>query len=178
MKDPKQFLVERLRTVPDFPKQGINFRDITSWFLNPECIDTMTEILVNRYKDRGITKIVGLESRGFLMGSILSRELHAGFVLARKPGKLPVKSVSQSYVKEYGTDSIEIACDAISPDDTVLIHDDLLATGGTALAAYYLVKRFQPKRIMLSFLIELTDEGLHGRDVFPSDVELSAIVKL
>lgn len=178
MTDYKQFLLDNLRSVPDFPKKGINFRDITSWFINPECVEVMTQCLVERYSNQGITKIVALESRGFLMGSILSRELHAGLVLARKPGKLPVACVSESYEKEYGTDSIEMACDAITADDTVLIHDDLLATGGTALAAYNIVKRFNPKRIMLSFLIELTDEGLHGRDVFPDDVELDALLKL
>ena len=176
MKSPKQFLIDNLRSIPDFPKPGINFRDITSWFINPDCIDVMTDLLVARYKDEGITKIVGMESRGFLMGSVLSRELHAGFVLARKPGKLPVKSLSESYTKEYGTDSLEIACDAIGPDDVVLIHDDLLATGGTALAAYKLVEKFHPKKILISFLIELTDEGLHGRDRFPKDVQLDTLV--
>ena len=155
MKDPKQFLIDHLRSIPDFPQPGINFRDITSWFINPDCIDVMTDLLVARYKDEGITKIVGLESRGFLMGAVLSKELHAGFVLARK---------------------LEIACDAIAPDDVVLIHDDLLATGGTALAAYRLVQQFHPKKILISFLIELTDEGLHGRERFPSDVQLDTLI--
>lgn len=176
MKDPKQFLIDHLRNIPDFPQPGINFRDITSWFINPDCIDVMTDLLVARYKNEGITKIVGLESRGFLMGAVLSKELHAGFVLARKPGKLPVKSYSESYTKEYGADRLEIACDAIAPDDVVLIHDDLLATGGTALAAYRLVQQFHPKKILISFLIELTDEGLHGRERFPSDVQLDTLI--
>ena len=176
MKDPKQFLIDHLRNIPDFPQPGINFRDITSWFINPDCIDVMTDLLVARYKEERIAKIVGLESRGCLMGAVLSKELHAGFVLARKPGKLPVKSFSESYTKEYGTDSLEIACDAIAPDDVVLIHDDLLATGGTAFAAYRLVQQFHPKKILISFLIELTDEGLHGRERFPSDVQLDTLI--
>ena len=175
-KDPKQFLIDNLRCVPDFPTKGINFRDITSWFINPECIDVMTDMLVSRYKDEGITKIVGLESRGFLMGSILSKELHAGFVLARKPGKLPTATIRETYQKEYGTDTLEIARDAITPHDVVLIHDDLLATGGTAIAAYNLVRKFHPRRILLSFLIEITDEGLHGRDAFPEGVPLNTLV--
>ena len=178
MNDPVKFLRDNLRSVPDFPQPGINFRDITSWFINPECIDVMTEMLVRQYKNEGITKIVGLESRGFLMGSILSKELHAGFVLARKPGKLPVRTIQETYTKEYGTDTLEIAYDAITEDDTVLIHDDLLATGGTALAAYNLVRKFNPKRILISFLIELTEEGLHGRDKFPAGVELSTLIKV
>ena len=176
MKDLKQILLDNLRSVPDFPKPGINFRDITPWFINPDCIDAMTDILVDRYKDLGITKIVCLESRGFLMGSILSKELHAGMVLARKKGKLPTAPIRETYTKEYGTDSLEIACDAITHDDVVLIHDDLLATGGTALAAYKLVHRFQPKDVMLSFLIEITDEGLHGRDMFPEGVKIDTII--
>ncbi|MBO4730591.1 MAG: adenine phosphoribosyltransferase [Bacteroidaceae bacterium] len=175
-KDPKQFLIDNLRCVPDFPTKGINFRDITSWFINPECIDVMTDMLVSHYKDEGITKIVGLESRGFLMGSILSKELHAGFVLARKPGKLPTATIRETYQKEYGTDTLEIARDAITPHDVVLIHDDLLATGGTAIAAYNLVRKFHPRRILLSFLIEITDEGLHGRDAFPEGVPLNTLV--
>ncbi|MBO4593703.1 MAG: adenine phosphoribosyltransferase [Bacteroidaceae bacterium] len=176
MKNPRQFLIDSLRSIPDFPKPGINFRDITSWFMTPGCIDVMTELLVERYKDEGITKIVGLESRGFLMGAILSKELHAGFVLARKPGKLPTATIRETYTKEYGEDSLEIACDAIGPDDVVLIHDDLLATGGTASAAYRLVKKFNPKKILLSFLIEITDEGLHGREVLPAEVDVDTLV--
>ena len=178
MNNPKQFLIDHLRCVPDFPQKGINFRDITSWFIDPECIDVMSDLLVQEYRDKGVTKIVGIESRGFLMGAILSKELHAGIVLARKPGKLPIASVSETYTKEYGTDSLEIACDAITPDDVVLIHDDLLATGGTALAAYNLVKRFNPKRIMLSFLMEIHDEGLNGRAIFPKDAEVDVLVSV
>ncbi len=169
-------LIERLRCVKDFPQKGVNFRDVTSWFADPECINIMTDEMVREYRDKGITKIVVLESRGFLMGSILAHELGAGIVLARKPGKLPTQTVSETYQKEYGTDSLHVSVDAIGPDDVVMIHDDLLATGGTALAAYKLVKRFNPKQIYLSFLIEITDEGLHGRDVFPPEVPLYAMV--
>lgn len=177
MTDTKKFLLDRLRCVQDFPQPGINFRDITSWFIDPECIIMMTADLLTQYADKGITKIVGLESRGFLMGSILSKELHAGFVLARKPGKLPTQTIRESFSKEYGTDSLEIAMDAITPDDVVLIHDDLLATGGTALAALHLVQKFHPKKIYLSFLLELHDEGLHGRDLFPKDIPLYTMIE-
>jgi len=178
MSDPKQILVERLRSIKDFPVPGINFRDITSWFVDPECIDIMAKELYKEYADKGITKVVGLESRGFMMGAIVAHELKAGLVMARKPGKLPGQVVSESYKKEYGTDSIEIGIDAINEDDVVMIHDDLLATGGTALAAYNLVKRFNPKKIYLSFLIEIADEGLHGRDVFPEGTPVYVMVSI
>ena len=175
MKDPKQFLIDHLRNIPDFPQPGINFRDITSWFINPDCIDVMTDLLVARYKDEGITKIVGIESRGFVMASALAVKLGAGVVLARKPGKLPAATVQESYAKEYGTDTIEIHEDAINDKDVVLLHDDLLATGGTMRAACNLVKKFNPKGIMVNFIIEITDEGLHGRDVF-DDVEVTTLL--
>ena len=177
-KDPKKFLIDNLRSVPDFPTKGINFRDITSWFINPDCIDVITDMLVKRYKDEGITKIVGLESRGFLMGSIMSKELHAGFVLARKPGKLPTATISETYTKEYGTDTIEIHKDAISEDDVVLLHDDLLATGGTMKAALELVKKFHPKAIYMNFIIELVNEGLNGREAFGDEVEITSLIQI
>lgn len=174
----KQILLDNLRSIKDFPIPGINFRDITSWFINPKCIDIITDDMVNHYKDAGITKIVGLESRGFLMGSILAKELKAGFVLARKPGKLPTETLCESYDKEYGTDTIHISADAITPDDVVMIHDDLIATGGTALAAYRLVKKFNPKRIYMSFLIEIGDEGLPGHTVFPPELPVYVMLKI
>lgn len=176
MEDNKQTLLKRLRCIMDFPQEGINFRDITSWFADPECVNIMTEELTAQYKDAGITKVVGVESRGFLMGAIMSRQLGAGLVLARKPGKLPTPTISEGYDKEYGVDTIHISKDAITPNDVVLIHDDLLATGGTAEAVYRLVRRFNPKKIYISFLIEITDDGLHGRDRFPADVPLYTII--
>lgn len=177
MKDKnKQYLCSKLRLVKDFPKEGILFRDISSWLSDPECINIMAEELYEQYADKGITKVVCLESRGFLMGAILAKMLHAGIIMARKPGKLPGVTKSETYSKEYGEDTIEMLEDAITSNDVVLIHDDLLATGGTALAAYKLVSQFHPKKIYMSFLLEITDEGLHGRDVFPNKLSLSTLI--
>ena len=136
----------------------------------------MLDELYELYKDKGITKIVGIESRGFIMASALAIKLGAGVVLCRKPGKLPYDSVSESFSKEYGTDTIEIHKDAITADDVVLLHDDLLATGGTMKAAYNLVKKFNPKNVMINFIIEIKDEGLHGRDLFDKDVEITTLL--
>ena len=159
-------LLENLRCIPDFPKKGINFRDVTTLFKSGECIQIMLDELEAIYKDKGITKVVGIESRGFVMGAALAGRLGCGFVMARKPGKLPATVIKENYTKEYGVDTIEILLDSIDEDDVVLIHDDLLATGGTAKAAYKLVEHFNPKRIYVNFIIELKDEGLHGRDLF------------
>ena len=159
-------LLENLRCIPDFPKKGINFRDVTTLFKSAECIQIMLDELETIYKDKGITKVVGIESRGFVMGAALAGRLGCGFVMARKPGKLPATVIKENYTKEYGVDTIEILLDSIDEDDVVLIHDDLLATGGTAKAAYKLVEHFNPKKIYVNFIIELKDEGLHGRDLF------------
>jgi adenine phosphoribosyltransferase len=168
-------LMANLRCIPDFPQKGINFRDVTTLFKNPACLQIMVDELYEIYKNKGITKIVGIESRGFVMASALAVKLGAGVVLARKPGKLPAATVQESYEKEYGTDTIEIHEDAINDKDVVLLHDDLLATGGTMRAACNLVKKFNPQKIMVNFLIEITDEGLHGRDVF-NDVEVTTLM--
>ena len=136
----------------------------------------MMDELYELYKDKGITKIVGIESRGFVMASALAVKLGAGVVLCRKEGKLPAEVVKESYSKEYGTDTIEIHKDAIGENDVVLMHDDLLATGGTMKAACDLVKKFNPKKIMVNFIIEITDEGLHGRDVFDKDTEITTLI--
>ena len=171
-----KILMENLRSIPDFPQPGINFRDVTTLFNNSECLKIMEDELYELYKDKGITKIVGIESRGFVMASALAVRLGAGIVLCRKPGKLPAETVQESYEKEYGTDTIEIHKDAITKDDVVLLHDDLLATGGTMRAAYNLVKKFSPKNIYVNFLIEITDEGLHGRDIFEKDTEITTLI--
>jgi adenine phosphoribosyltransferase len=168
-------LMANLRCIPDFPQKGINFRDVTTLFKNPACLQNMVDEVYEIYKNKGITKIVGIESRGFVMASALAVKLGAGVVLARKPGKLPAATVQESYAKEYGTDTIEIHEDAINDKDVVLLHDDLLATGGTMRAACNLVKKFNPQKIMVNFLIKITDEGLHGRDVF-NDVEVTTLL--
>ena len=142
---------------------------------NGEALHVMGDALAELYKDKGVTKVVGIESRGFIGGSILADRLGAGFVPARKPGKLPSVTVKASYAKEYGVDTIELHSDAIGPDDVVVLHDDLLATGGTMNAACQLVKSMNPKKIYVNFIVELTD--LHGRDVLPQDVEVTSLLK-
>ena len=169
-------LVKNLRCIPDFPQKGINFRDVTTLFKNPECMQIMLDELYELYKDKGITKIVGIESRGFVMASALAIKLGAGVVLCRKPGKLPAETIQESYSKEYGTDTIEIHKDAINAEDVVLLHDDLLATGGTMKAAYNLVQKFNPKKTFINFIIEIKDEGLHGRDIFDKNTEITTLL--
>ena len=168
-------LMENLRCIPDFPKKGINFRDVTTLYKNAECMKIMLDEMYELYKDKGITKVVGVESRGFIMAGALAGKLGCGVVLARKPGKLPATVIKESFSKEYGVDTVEIHIDSIEPDDVVLIHDDLLATGGTAKAVYKLVKHFDPKKIYMNFIIEITDEGLHGRDLF-KDIDLTTLM--
>ena len=158
-------LLDNLRCIPDFPKKGINFRDVTTLYKSAECMKIMTEELYELYKDKGITKIVGIESRGFIMAAALASKLGCGMVMARKPGKLPAQTRKATYMKEYGPDTIEIHDDAIAPDDVVLIHDDLLATGGSMQAVCELCKSFNPKKIYANFLLELKIEGLDGRSV-------------
>ena len=170
-------LLDNLRCIPDFPKKGINFRDVTTLYKNAECVKIMLDELERIYKDKGITKIVGIESRGFVMASALAGRLGCGIVLARKPGKLPATVVKESFSKEYGVDTVEMHVDSIEENDVVLIHDDLLATGGTAMAVYKLVKLFNPKKIYMNFVIEITDEGLHGREVFKG-IDLTTLVTI
>ena len=173
-----EILLNNLRSIPDFPVKGINFRDVTTLFKNAECLRIMLDELYDIYKDKGITKIVGIESRGFVMASALAVKLGAGIVLCRKPGKLPAETVQESYTKEYGVDTIEIHKDAISEDDVVLLHDDLLATGGTMKAALELVKKFHPKAIYMNFIIELVNEGLNGREAFGDEVEITSLIQI
>ena len=173
-----EVLMKNLRSIPDFPVKGINFRDVTTLFKSHECLEIMLEELYEIYKGKGITKIVGIESRGFIMASALAVKLGAGIVLCRKPGKLPAETIQESYTKEYGTDTIEIHKDAIDENDVVLLHDDLLATGGTMKAAYNLVKKFNPKQIYVNFIIEISDEGLHGRDIFDQGTDITTLISV
>ena len=171
-------LLENLRCIPDFPQKGVNFRDVTTLFKDPECLKIMVDELYELYKDKGITKIVGIESRGFVLSSALAMKLNAGVVLCRKPGKLPAETIQESYSKEYGKDTIEIHKDAITEDDVVLLHDDLLATGGTMRAAYNLVKKFNPKNIYVNFIIELVHENLNGRANFEEGADITSLLKV
>lgn len=149
-------VIASIRNVPDFPVPGIQFKDITTALKEPEVLRFIVDELYEYYKDKGITKVVGVESRGFVLGSILAYKLNAGFVLLRKPGKLPAETYQVEYSLEYGADKLEIHKDAIEPDDVILLHDDLLATGGSANAALQLLRKFGNQPIFVSFLINLT----------------------
>lgn len=151
-----------IREVPDFPKPGILFYDITTAVKDPQGLALITERLVERAAGKRIDIVAGMESRGFLFGPLLAARLGLGFVLMRKPGKLPARTSRVSYELEYGTDSLEVHADAIAPGQRVLIVDDLLATGGTAAAAVQLVEQLDGRVAGLSFVIEL--DFLHGRD--------------
>ncbi|MGI6232246.1 MAG: adenine phosphoribosyltransferase [Prevotella sp.] len=172
-----QILIDHLRCIPDWPVKGVMFRDVTTVFKDAECVKIICDEMYDLYKDKGITKIVGIESRGFVMSSAIALRLGAGIVLCRKPGKLPCRTVQQSYAKEYGADTIEIHEDAINENDIVLLHDDLLATGGTMKAACDLVKKFHPKKIYCNFIIELQHEFPNSRDIFDKDIEITSLLK-
>ena len=172
----KEELVKTIRTIPDYPKPGILFYDVTTLLKNPKALHDVSERLYELYRDKGITKVVGIESRGFILGGILAERLGAGFVMVRKPGKQPAETIEVNYEKEYGTDTIQIHKDAIDETDVVLMHDDLLATGGTMKAACQMVESMHPKKVYVNFLIEL--KALNGRKVFGDDVTLDTLLAL
>lgn len=153
---------EKIRAVPDFPKKGIIFRDITTGLKDAETLQVMVDYLCDQYKDCKIDYIAGIESRGFIFGMPMAYKLDCGFIPVRKPNKLPAETIKESYDLEYGSDSIEIHADAIEKGANVLVVDDLLATGGTAQAACKLVKKAGGNLVGAAFLIEL--EALSGRD--------------
>ena len=151
-----EYVKSKIRDVYDFPKKGIIFRDLTTMFKDARAMHIVGWDLAQQYRDKGVTKVVGIESRGFIGGSILAYEIGAGFVPARKPGKF------------------ETLKDAITPDDVVVIHDDLLATGGTMAACYNLVKKMNPKKVYISFIVELS--ALEGRKNLPADADVSSLI--
>ncbi len=153
---------EKIRAVPDFPKKGIIFRDITTGLKDAETLQVMVDYLCDQYKDCKIDYIAGIESRGFIFGMPMAYKLNCGFIPVRKPNKLPAETIKESYDLEYGSDSIEIHADAIEKGANVLVVDDLLATGGTAQAACKLVRKAGGNLVGAAFLIEL--EALNGRD--------------
>ena len=166
----KEALIKSIREIPDFPIPGILFYDVTTLFKDPWCLQELSDIMYEMYKDKGITKVVGIESRGFIMGPILATRLNAGFIPIRKPGKLPAETLEESYDKEYGKDTVQIHKDALDENDVVLLHDDLLATGGTAKAAIDLIEQLGGVVVKVLFVMEL--QGLHGRDALKGyDVE-------
>jgi len=148
-------LKREIREISDFPKPGISFKDLTTLFKNSDALRYSTKTIVDNFRGRNITKVLGIESRGFILGGMLAHELGAGFVPVRKKGKLPSDTIFETYELEYGADSVEIHRDALSEHDVVLIHDDLLATGGTAYATLQLVKRVGIKDIFFSFICDL-----------------------
>lgn len=172
----RETLAKSIREIPNFPIPGIIFYDVTTLFKDAALLQELSDILYEMYKDKGITKVVGIESRGFIMGPILATRLGAGFIPVRKPGKLPAETIEESYGKEYGTDTIQIHKDAISEEDVVLLHDDLLATGGTMEAACKLVQKMNPKKVFVNFLIELKD--LNGKELFDKSIDLQSILTL
>jgi adenine phosphoribosyltransferase len=163
-----------IRNVPDFPMKGVQFKDLTTALKNPLIFRFLIEELTTMYSGRGITKVVGIESRGFILGGALAAALGAGFVPIRKAGKLPSEKYSVSYMLEYGEDSIEIHKDAIQPGETVLLHDDLLATGGTTQAALKLLHSFNPEEIYISFLVEL--DFLKGREKVGHEYDITSLL--
>jgi adenine phosphoribosyltransferase len=169
-----EYIKSKIRDIKDFPTPGIIFKDLTTVFKDPRALHIIGWDLSQLYRDKGVTKVVGIESRGFIGGSILAFELGAGFVPARKPGKLPADTIRAEYDKEYGKDIIELHRDAITEDDIVVLHDDVLATGGTMAAAYNLVKSLNPKKIYINFIIELSQ--LNGRKNLPADAEVSSLI--
>lgn len=154
-----EMIKKSIRTIPHWPKQGIMFRDITTLLKDTKALSHMVDLLVERYKDMEIDAVVGIEARGFITGAILAHKLDVGFIPIRKAGKLPPETVSQEYQLEYGTDKIEISKDALEKGSKVLLVDDLIATGGTCLAACNLLKKVGSEVVECSFIIDLPEVG-------------------
>lgn len=162
-----------VRNVPDFPVPGVQFKDITTIVSDPTELRFLRDEIARMYVDKGVTKVIGIESRGFILAPAIAMELGAGFVPIRKPGKLPYEYFEESYKKEYGIDRIQIHKDALTTDDVVLIHDDLLATGGSMAAAVNLVRKIGVKKIYVNFIIEL--DALEGRKML-GETEVSSLI--
>lgn len=163
-----------IRNIPDYPKKGIQFKDLTTAIKQPDIFHFLIDEIAGMYMGRGITKVVGIESRGFILGGALAAKLGAGFVPIRKPNKLPAERYSVNYLLEYGEDSIEIHKDALEQGETILLHDDLLATGGTSKAALELLSHFNPEEIYLNFIVELN--FLEGRKTIGEEWDISSMV--
>ncbi len=168
-------LKKAIRNVADFPVKGIQFKDITTLLKEPDLFNSVISSISSYYEEAGITRVVAIESRGFITGGAIAGKLAAGLVPIRKPGKLPWKTYSKTYQLEYGEDTQEIHQDALSQDDIVLLHDDLLATGGTTLAALELIERFNVRQVFISYIIEL--DFLKGRDKIGSKYDIFALLK-
>lgn len=176
MDDLQRELEREVENVPDFPEPGIQFKDITPILARPSLVKRTVEALAAPFLEKGISEVVGIEARGFILGAMLAHELEAGFVPVRKQGNLPRATLVEEYSLEYGTDAVEVHADALGEGDRVLIHDDLIATGGTAAATGRLVKKAGATVVGLSFLIEL--EALQGRDQLDEDLHVHALLSL
>jgi adenine phosphoribosyltransferase len=163
-----------IRDIPDWPKEGVMFKDITPLLASPEALKATIDTLAEAYEGAGITKVIGAEARGFIFGGALAYRLGAGFVPARKPGKLPWDTTSVTYDLEYGTDTLEVHADGVGPGDVVLIVDDVLATGGTAGAKAQLVAGEGAKVAGFAFLIEL--DFLNGREKLPEGAKVVSLI--
>jgi len=168
-------LEQAVRTIKDFPTPGIEFRDITPILAEPELLRFSVDRLAAPYRNAGITKVIGIEARGFILGAMLADELNAGFVPVRKKGKLPFTTVKETYALEYGTDTIEMHIDAVTENDRVLIHDDVIATGGTAAATHRLVTFGGGIVVGYSFLVELNE--LRGRELLENSIPIHALLQ-
>lgn len=172
--DTDQLLLSAIRTVPDYPKPGIQFKDITPLLVDATLLGRAVDALVAPFRHDKVTKVVGIEARGFILGSLLAQRLGAGFVPARKKGKLPYHTLAVEYSLEYGSDAIEIHTDAVTRDDCVLVHDDVIATGGTAAACHALVTQAGANVIGYTFLLELA--ALGGRTRLPSYTRVHSVL--
>lgn len=170
----KEILLKNIRSIPDFPKPGILFKDITPLLGDYHTLNLTLELLLEPFKNQKIDYVAGLESRGFLFGPGMAKSLQAGFVPIRKPNKLPAETLSQSYDLEYGTDSLEIHKDAIEKGANVIIHDDLIATGGTALAAAKLIEELGGNIVGFSFIMEI--DFLAGKDILPVKIPYHSLL--
>jgi len=169
-------LLRALRAVPDFPQPGILFRDVSPLLADPALVAEAVEALAAPWRAAGVTAVVGVEARGFLFGPMLAARLGAGFAMARKPGKLPAATVREAYALEYGADAVELHADAFGPGARVLVHDDVIATGGTAAAVGRLAERLGAEVAGFSFLVEL--EALAGRALLPAGAPAHAVISL
>ena len=169
-------LKKHIREIENFPKPGISFKDLTTLFKNSEALSFSVKSIVDEFKNKNITKVLGIESRGFIIGGIVAHELSAGFVPVRKKGKLPASTIFETYELEYGIDTVEMHSDAVSENDVVLIHDDLLATGGTAYAVLKLVKQKGVKNIFFSFICDLEFIVTPGKEKL-KEYEMQVLVK-
>ena len=167
-----------IASIPDYPEPGVIFKDITPLLADPEGFSAAIDAIAGHFADAGITKVMGAEARGFMIGAPVAVRLGAGFIPARKPGKLPRETVSEAYALEYGTNELQVHADCMTADDVVLIVDDLLATGGTAIAQVKLIEKFGAKLAGMGFLMELA--FLHPREAIAAatDVEVLSLVKV